>query len=300
MKVINEMRALELRIMRLRGLAIACCLAGGALCWSVSRLADSLSASLRDYSAWTVFFGALAMDVFIFGWTFLRRMEKAEGDLEDARKAWAHVVLSNCRTHVFLACDHPGGTPASPARRLLRGAVLPLAAIFLALMSPAPSFAETLPPLPSPSEAYFSPRGGAREAVVREIGTARREVLVAAYAFTSEEIAAALVGAARRGVAVSVVLDRGENLGRFADRSQAGRARAGGCRVLVAGGEGLQHDKFIVVDGAVLITGSYNFTEAAETRNRENLLVIRSPEWAQAYRYAWRQMAEAAEGFQPH
>jgi len=44
-------------------------------------------------------------------------------------------------------------------------------------------------------EVYFSPRGGATEAVVREIDHARREILVQAYSFTSPKISQALVQA---------------------------------------------------------------------------------------------------------
>jgi len=55
---------------------------------------------------------------------------------------------------------------------------------------------------------YFSPRGGGTEAVVRELGNAKKEILVQAYSFTSTPIAKALVDAHKRGVKVTVVLDK--------------------------------------------------------------------------------------------
>ena len=55
---------------------------------------------------------------------------------------------------------------------------------------------------------YFSPRPGATEAVVHELGNAKKDILVQAYSFTSTPIAKALVDAHKRGVKVAVVLDK--------------------------------------------------------------------------------------------
>jgi phosphatidylserine/phosphatidylglycerophosphate/cardiolipin synthase-like enzyme len=40
------------------------------------------------------------------------------------------------------------------------------------------------------------------------------------------------------------------------------------------------HHKTIIIDDALVITGSYNFTKSAEKSNDENLLMIRSPQLA--------------------
>ena len=46
----------------------------------------------------------------------------------------------------------------------------------------------------------------------------------------------------------------------------------------------LVHNEVMVIDHATVITGSFNFTKAAEERNAENLLVItEAPELVQAY-----------------
>jgi len=47
---------------------------------------------------------------------------------------------------------------------------------------------------------YFSPMGGATDAVVREVNAAKTQVLVQAYSFTSAPIAKALVDVHKRGV----------------------------------------------------------------------------------------------------
>jgi phosphatidylserine/phosphatidylglycerophosphate/cardiolipin synthase-like enzyme len=63
--------------------------------------------------------------------------------------------------------------------------------------------------IPRGVEVFFSPRGGATEAVVEALGRATNNVLVQAYSFTSAPIARALVAAHRRGLEVRVILDRG-------------------------------------------------------------------------------------------
>ncbi len=59
-------------------------------------------------------------------------------------------------------------------------------------------------PLPDGAafEVGFSPRGGALTTVLKGIQSARTSILVAAYSFTSEPIATALLEAHRRGIKV--------------------------------------------------------------------------------------------------
>src|SRR6516162_9881065 len=60
---------------------------------------------------------------------------------------------------------------------------------------------------PPSVETRFSPGGNCTEAILHEIGQARREVLVLASSFTAREISQALVDAKMRGVAVEIILD---------------------------------------------------------------------------------------------
>ncbi len=53
----------------------------------------------------------------------------------------------------------------------------------------------------------------------------------------------------------------------------------------------------MIIDGAVVLTGSFNFTKAAETQNAENLLVIRSPELARQYANNWEAHAAHSEPY---
>jgi phosphatidylserine/phosphatidylglycerophosphate/cardiolipin synthase-like enzyme len=56
------------------------------------------------------------------------------------------------------------------------------------------------------------------------------------------------------------------------------------------------HDKFMVVDGETLETGSFNHTAAAESRNAENVLVLHDPPVAERYAAKWERLwAESEE-----
>jgi phosphatidylserine/phosphatidylglycerophosphate/cardiolipin synthase-like enzyme len=93
-------------------------------------------------------------------------------------------------------------------RRLLSIIALTLS-FFLSCSSPSTTASTGTQSVAAPSiEAFFSPRGGATEAVVRELGNAKQKIHVQAYSFTSAPIAKALVDAHKRGVKVTVVLDR--------------------------------------------------------------------------------------------
>jgi hypothetical protein len=70
--------------------------------------------------------------------------------------------------------------------------------LFFACSSPPPTVSAGPPTTPA-IEVFFSPRGGAAKAVVRELGNAKKEILVQAYSFTSALIAKTLVEAHRRG-----------------------------------------------------------------------------------------------------
>lgn len=121
-------------------------------------------------------------------------------------------------------------------------------------------------------DVYFSPRGGATEAVVLEIGKARKEVLVQAYSFTSAPIARALLEAKKRGVKVEAVLDKSQRKERY---TAATFLYNSGVPVKIDDKHAIAHNKIIIIDRQTLITGSFNFTKAAEGKNAENLLIIK-------------------------
>lgn len=139
----------------------------------------------------------------------------------------------------------------------------------------------SLTPSPSPSiRVYFSPHGGCTQAIVAAIYTAQSSILVQAYSFTSAPIADALVKAHRRGVDVRVILDNSQRTEHY---SSATFLVNSGIPVWIDGAHGIAHNKVMVIDGAMVVTGSFNFTKAAEESNAENLLLITSAGLASQY-----------------
>ena len=135
------------------------------------------------------------------------------------------------------------------------------------------------------AQVWFSPEGGAREAILESIADAKKEILVGAYKLEDEIVADALVRAKERGVAVSVLMDKKKSRYKKSLRS---RLAKDGISVYTDGEHFLYHNKVIIVDRSVVLTGSFNFKEDAETSNAENLLRLRSPELAQKYLDDWQ------------
>ncbi|HUR38760.1 MAG TPA: phospholipase D family protein [Planctomycetota bacterium] len=147
---------------------------------------------------------------------------------------------------------------------------------------------------PSGWEVRFSPKGGCTEAVVEALRGAKSSVLVQAYSFTSAPIAAALVEAHRRGVKVQVLLDKSQRGEKYSSADFVAHA---GIPTSIDDKHAIAHNKVLVIDGTTVITGSFNFTKAAEERNAENLLVIQDAVLADKYSANWRVHAQHSESY---
>jgi phosphatidylserine/phosphatidylglycerophosphate/cardiolipin synthase-like enzyme len=132
----------------------------------------------------------------------------------------------------------------------------------------------------TPVQVYFSPKGGCTEAIVREINKAKSEILVQAYSFTSKPIAKALVEAQKRGVKTEIILDKSQRREKY---SAADFTAHMGIPTYIDPAHAIAHNKVMIIDREVVITGSFNFTRAAEEKDAENLLIIRSRELAREY-----------------
>jgi len=137
-------------------------------------------------------------------------------------------------------------------------------------------------------QAWFPPGDDGEAVIVDEIGAASRSVHVAIYTFTSEPIRDALVHAAQRGVEVRVLADPQPGIN---DAVLASLERAG-IPVRFASNEagGIMHNKFTVVDGRTVLTGSFNYTVSANTLNDENVLRLVSERLAGQFEAAFEEL----------
>jgi len=135
-----------------------------------------------------------------------------------------------------------------------------------------------------PVQVFFSPRGECTQAITREISAARSEILVQAYSFTSAPIAKSLLDAHRRGIRVIAILDKSQKREKYTSATFLSNS---GMPVLIDSVHAIAHNKIIIIDRETVITGSFNFTKAAEEKNAENLLIIKSRELAAKYIANW-------------
>jgi phosphatidylserine/phosphatidylglycerophosphate/cardiolipin synthase-like enzyme len=137
----------------------------------------------------------------------------------------------------------------------------------------------------TPAKVFFSPDGGCAKRIVKEIEMGTREILVQAYSFSSTPIRNALINAQKRGAKVEIIFDKEDQ------KNQNYRAAKSfsksGIAVYLDGSHVIAHNKVIIIDRETVITGSFNFTNAAETKNAENVLVVKSKELAGLYAENW-------------
>ncbi len=132
---------------------------------------------------------------------------------------------------------------------------------------------------------YFTPGYTVETAIADEIGAAKKDIRVQAYSFTNPLIVQALSDAKSRGVNVIVVLDKSNRNQKYSAAEFTSHA---GIETLIDDRHAIAHNKIMIIDDQIVITGSYNFTRAAEKSNAENLVIIESGPMAQKYLQNWQ------------
>ena len=130
----------------------------------------------------------------------------------------------------------------------------------------------------------FTPNKQCQLQIIGEINKAKDSIFIQAYSFTDRDIAQALVAAAHRGVQVQVLLDKSN---RNDKRSAKDLIIQNNLPLRFDSPAGIAHSKTIIIDNQLVISGSYNFSTAAYTRNTENLLILNSPGLAKEYIQNW-------------
>jgi phosphatidylserine/phosphatidylglycerophosphate/cardiolipin synthase-like enzyme len=165
-----------------------------------------------------------------------------------------------------------------------------LRVLAILLLFPAISFAANPTNCPT-YQVCFTPGQPCTQLITQIIAQTQKSIAVQAYSFTSFSIAKALVKAQQRGVEVKIILDKAW----LADNKQNKRARAAimymyqqQMPLWVDYEPSIAHNKIMIIDDKRVITGSFNFTNAAEKYNAENVLIIESPVLAKQYLNNWQ------------
>lgn len=134
----------------------------------------------------------------------------------------------------------------------------------------------------------FSSRDSLGQAVSESLRQAKQQVTLALYGFNNNDLAEELVKLAKKGVGVRVKIDTAKG----AEKKTGGlisRLKSGGVGVQTVAPGGRNHNKFAVIDGTRVLTGSYNWTAKAES-NWENLLILDCAELAKSYESEWERI----------
>lgn len=140
---------------------------------------------------------------------------------------------------------------------------------------------------PQPAEIlaiYFTPPAGSAGGLIKHIDASKKTIKVMAYGFTAIPLSEALVKAHRRGVKVQLLQDE-KSAGNNSDA--VNQLIAAGIEVRSDGKHAIQHNKVMLLDDDIVITGSYNFTKSAEVRNAENIIILKSAYAAKRYADNW-------------
>jgi phosphatidylserine/phosphatidylglycerophosphate/cardiolipin synthase-like enzyme len=145
----------------------------------------------------------------------------------------------------------------------------------------------------SPIEVYFSPEDGTLEHILDAVNSAQESISFLAYSFTSDELAQVLIERANAGLIVRGVFDKDQYHSNSGTEYET--LHNAGLDVWLDANPRLMHHKVIIIDGQVVITGSYNFSNNAEQYNDENTLIIHDPEIAAQYMAEFQQIYELSK-----
>lgn len=134
--------------------------------------------------------------------------------------------------------------------------------------------------IPADVGVCFTPDKACQVSIVQEINNSTKSILVQAYSFTDKEVVQALINAHESGVEVRVLLDKSNTTSIYSGMKDL---LAAGVPVKIDKASGISHSKVMVIDGHLVITGSYNFSKGAYKVNLENVVHIESEELSNVY-----------------
>jgi len=132
----------------------------------------------------------------------------------------------------------------------------------------------------TPIQVIFSPEDGAVSYLVAMLNDAQVSIRFLAFSFTDYPMAQAMVTRAQNGVDVQGVF---ETFGSNSPRSELKTLWCAGLPVRQDGNDSFLHDKVIIIDNSIVVTGSLNFSSSADEDNEENVIIIDNPGIAALY-----------------
>lgn len=143
-------------------------------------------------------------------------------------------------------------------------------------------------------QIYFSPKDKAiTTQIIPLINNAQKYIYIPSFLITHKGLTDSLINASRRGVAVKIILDATNT---HTSSSKLKLLRQNSVQVKTENYAGKLHSKSIVIDDIYTIIGSMNFSRSGESKNDENLLIIKNREIALFYKtffqYLWARIPD--------
>ncbi|WP_264731187.1 phospholipase D family nuclease [Wolbachia endosymbiont (group A) of Sphaerophoria taeniata] len=143
----------------------------------------------------------------------------------------------------------------------------------------------------------FTPRENCAEQITNAIDQAQKSILVQAYQFTSKPIAESLVQAKKRRVDVMVILDESQVSSKYSVINELFHQKI---PIYIDYKPAISHSKIMIIDEQKIITGSFNFSDAAQKKNAENLLIITGePTLVEQYIENWKDRKSQSDPYTP-
>ena len=142
------------------------------------------------------------------------------------------------------------------------------------------------------NQAYFSPGPDCRIAIEQAMETALSELLICVFTISDDRLSDAIMAAHRSGLTVRVISDNDKMHDRGSDVERLSQA---GVNMRIDRSPEHMHHKFMVIDGHTVMTGSYNWTRSAETRNEENIIAVDDPLLATRFSEEFERIWKLAE-----
>jgi phosphatidylserine/phosphatidylglycerophosphate/cardiolipin synthase-like enzyme len=160
---------------------------------------------------------------------------------------------------------------------------------------------DVVPETPNPSitidgtriDTFFSPDDGVLAALVPVLESAQKSIYFLAYSFTSNQLGEIVRQKAEAELTISGVMD--DEQVRSNEGTEFDPFRQADLDVRLDGIDGLMHHKVFIVDEKIVVMGSYNFSQSAEERNDENLLIIYDPVIAEQFIFEFQRVHEQAQ-----
>lgn len=142
----------------------------------------------------------------------------------------------------------------------------------------------------------FSPSTCCENNIVELVENSKETIDIAIYAFTNQKIYDSLLQAKDRGIKIRIVADKAQSKGKF---SFIPKLQEQGFDIRIKKKVKIEHNKFGVFDKKMIITGSYNWTEAATKMNSENCMLDKRKKvvakYGKRFEELWKMYEDAGE-----